>query len=868
MMSDEEQNEFASEDNRGSPPGRYHPESVPAGTRTSTEENKPDGPAGNDRKTSVSESSSTESRVVGLNAFRPYPVGVGISQPSTDTPAGSASGFDAPSGPASSNSKSPNSDTVAGVVDGRTRKRTVRNEEDAKGPHRTSAFGTNELSPSLSGGSRSHGQRGQCGGRDGETCERGGACNERGMGIRYGNWGSESDSLALNQCAATLETVSGAGRAMWQNHDGGPCDADPNPEQSGENDGPNGYLQEEVKATKPELDVIEHAVDDAYGDSPFHPVGQQILAHVYDCQAQKPWQHHEDGVPIGYRLIKKACREAGLGEVTNTSDVWWPLVEAGYLSYDDYKKGVTTRRFHLAASIMERLRAAARTGYDTKTRYNLVDGSRTYGKQQTRLTYDGQHSWSGKSEFIYKALKALQGQRDLVNTQAVEKHLRRLEVQQGEAWKTYADAAETARKAQDEMLEEGKELTEEGKRRLNQACRPAFETGREYERARRRYDQDLRLWSKIRGQGLKPAEDMPDGICQYETVYQVQMKSGRLTMLVGLQNASEEMKAAACKGIPDYNNVDISSSQTDALIEEMELANQMGADLDVSAVEDVPDKEIVADHFGLGRDAPKIPEHGGKFGAMFNDGTFEEAKDNARGRVFGRITGQDGKMDWSKLHRFEFESGEMAYQRAIYNELPTMARVARDWADNDDCKYDDPEAVYQKLKDFYQEMTEEIDRWRDWLVDRHWEIEGQSGGKGYYVENPCGLPFDKTKYETRYDQKAAYATSRLQGRETAYMLSLAIQADQAGFEYLRNEHDGAAVLGTIPDSARKKAREDSGFHRASLEAKPFKRHENSQDDSSGDSQPQTENNEPCDTKAARIQSKHSRGEKPSRSHAS
>jgi hypothetical protein len=187
-------------------------------------------------------------------------------------------------------------------------------------------------------------------------------------------------------------------------------------------------------------------------------------------------------------------------------------------------------------------------------------------------------------------------------------------------------------------------------------------------------------------------------------------------------------------------------------------------------------------------------------------------------------------MDWSKLHRFEFESGTMAFQRAIYNELPTMARVAQDWADKGDCKYDDPEAVYQKLKEFYQEMTKEIDRWRGWLVDHHWEIAGQNGGDGYHVKNPCGLPFDKTEFESRYARKAAYATSRLQGREAAYMLSHAIVAEEEGFEHLRNEHDGAAVLGTIPESAREKAREQSGFHCASLEAKPFEEHEDLRED--------------------------------------
>lgn len=736
------------------------------------------------------------------------------SPPNSDTPFDTSLSEVLPSDASSSNTSPPWASSISGtgledtrgggsvvcVTDKQIQERT--NKDEKKGKHRASD------------------------GQEKTGTEQEGDPNGRGMGmgIRHGNWGLEKDSLEINHGAAALEAVSGADTAMWNNHFGGPSSS----EKNGENDEPNGYLQNEVVRTSPELDVVEYAVEEAYGESPFSPVGQQILAHVYHCQTRKPWQDKE-GVPIDHRLIKKACRDEGLGKVTPTSDVWWPLVQAGYLYYEDYEERCVSRRFHLASPFIHRLRIAERNGYDTKTRYNLVDGARKYGKQKTMLTYDGTHNWDQKSELIYKALKALRGQRDLVNTGAVERHLKRLEVQKGEAHAAYVEAAEAAHKARSEILEEGKELTYEEQEHLHEACRPAYEASRLLDRVQSRHHQDLRIWSEIKGQGLKPAEDMPEGIYQYETAYKVQQGSGRLTMLIGLQNASEEMKAAACKGIPGYNNVDISSSQTDALIEEMELANEMGADLDVSAVTDMPDKEDVADHFGLGRNAPKRPEHGGKFGAMFSYDMFEEAKDAARGRVLGRITGEDGEMDFSKLHRFEFETGKMAYQRAIYNELPTMATTAQDWADNDDCVYDDPDAVYQKLKDYYGEMTKEINRWRDWLVDCHWEIAGRNGGDGYFVENPCGLPFDKTSHESRYDRKAAYATSRLQGREAAYMLSLAPLAEEEGFEYLRNEHDGAAVLGDIPESARERAREDAGFHRASLKSKPFKGHADATD---------------------------------------
>lgn len=684
--------------------------------------------------------------------------------------------------------------------------------------------------------------------------------SRRVEGIRYDNTRDQRRDVEFDTTSATLEAISGSAETMHENHYGGASGT----ENAGEDDGPNGFIKGEVKGTKAELDVLDDVIEDAYDGEPYADVGRRILAHVYSCQAEKRHQY-KDGVPIDHRLIREACD----GEVSRTGNVWWPLVDAGYMSYDDYEKGVTTRTFYVTRSLKARLRNAVEESYDTKTRYDLVSGKKRRGKTKTQLTYDGEHSWKQKSELIYEALKSLKGQRDLVNAEAVEEHLGRMEARKDEAETAYKDAKvpfyELLREhCEIEETEDGGEdwsLPEEGlpgevREELDRRQEAAYQAGRECERASSRYDQDLRIWKKIKGQGLEAAGDMPEGIYQYETAYEVQLKSGRLTMLVGLQNASKEMKAAACRDIPGYNNGDIFSSQTEALIEEMELANELGASLDVSAVADAPDKEVVADHFGLDRDAPKTPEHGGKFGAQFHYDTFEKAKKAAQGRVFGRIKGDGGEEDWSKLHRFEFESGEMTFQRAIYNELPTMATVAQDWADHEDCRYDDPEKVYQKLKDFYQDMTSEIDRWREWLVDEHWEIAGTNGGDGYFVENPCGLPFDKTEYETRYDRKAAYATSRLQGREAAYMLTIAIEAQKHGYEHLRNEHDGAAVLGEIPDEARATSQERSGFHRASLENKPFKGHESDSNHTEDQS---------CNTKTSNPQSTPNPPEKPSRS---
>lgn len=588
---------------------------------------------------------------------------------------------------------------------------------------------------------------------------------------------------------------------------------------SGEDEGPNGFLREEVKGTKKELNVVEEAVEKAYrkydgGDSSYRQVGLRILCHVYHCQTRfSKFGSVQGGVPIGYKLIKEACRQAdGVPVTTRTKNVWAPLKQSGLLRVTEhvYNVGGTgwSRRFLLRDNILKRLSGALWEGCKYESRYNLIDGSRYRRTEKTRLTYDGEHSWSQRSGFIYETLSALRGQRDLVNRDAVIRHLE----------------AQMAR-------------CKIARDRYSHLCRQGahpeklYEAARELETVRGQLGQDLRIWSDIVAQGLEEAEDMPEGIYQYETAYEVQEASGRNTMKVGLQNASSEMKAAAAKGIPGYRNLDIKSSQTEALIQELEFAESKGADVDPAVLKDYVGKDALADRFGPGRDLWKRPEHAVKFGARFNYESFEAARSAAKGQVLGRLKDKDGNVHWSRLHTLPHETKGAAWTRAVYNELSTMAQVACDWAENEEIGYEDPGEIYDLLERVYGDMAEELASWRVWLIEEFWKEFGQHGSRhGYYVENPCGLAMSieadrlkdaQTGKVSRYDQEVALATGLLQGREAAFMHALAQLAEEYDYEFLRNEHDGAVVIGKIPDEARRKAREMSGFHRAELEAKPF-----------------------------------------------
>lgn len=636
--------------------------------------------------------------------------------------------------------------------------------------------------------------------------------------------GNSPSTDPTNPGSGAANPENGASESMSKNHCGG---------DSADTDA---YLRSQISVPKAVLDVLTDALDDAYGSSEYRSIGQQILAHVYYCQTRL---NRYDDVPIGYKLIQKACREAGVPVPDRTADVWMPLEEAGYIHVQDYIHREDdvgrSRLFRVTDSLLSRMTDALDDGYDRKTRYNLVDGKRLRSAYKTQLTYDGEHSWKQRSEVIYETLKALRGQRDLVNKAAVEAHLERLRDARDEAEETYREAVEGSTDKQLVRL------------------------ARRYERARSRYDQDLRIWSDLVAQGLEKAEDQPEGIYEYETAYEVQEASGRLTQTCGLQNASKAMKTAATKGISGCHNYDIKSSQTEGLKQEMEMAVEMGADIDPSSVSDYVGKDGLAERYGIDRELWKRPEHGGKFGAMFAYDSYEAALGAAKGKVLRRIKDRGGNPRWSLLDRLPHESEKMAWQRAVYNALPTMAQTARDWADDPGIDYDDPEETYEILMDAFEEMTEEIDAWREWLVDEHWLLEGQHGSRfGYFVENPCGLAFsihdprlEENGQIDRYTQKAAYATSRLQGLEAAYMHALARIADDYDYEFLRNEHDGAVVLGTIPPEARQRAHEISGFHRARLEEKPF----NTEDQT-------------CDTKTSTNRSKPAPSGKPSASRTS
>lgn len=334
-------------------------------------------------------------------------------------------------------------------------------------------------------------------------------------------------------------------------------------------------------------------------------------------------------------------------------------------------------------------------------------------------------------------------------------------------------------------------------------------------------------------QGLEEAEDQPDDISQYETAYEVQEASGRLTMICGLQNASTEMKAAAGEGICTYRNYDLVSSQTQALIIELENAVEWGADLDVSVLleyEEDGGKDGLEEKWGIDSERWKTPEHAVKFGAVFQQ-SLKAAEGIAVGRIAQEIKDNDGNFQFRLLHAFEHESGQGTWDRAVLNRIPTLAKIAQDWAEDSAIQYDDPEEVYAILKDAYGAMAEELEAWREWLIEEYWPPVSQCGGQGAFVKNACELPFsihdsrlaggDRDE-PTRYEQKVGFATSLLQGREAAFVHGLALLQDKYDFEFLRHEHDGAVFLGEVPDAAIKNAREMSGFYRAEFECKPYK----------------------------------------------
>lgn len=569
-----------------------------------------------------------------------------------------------------------------------------------------------------------------------------------------------------------------------------------------------GRIRTDYRLSKGQVDLLERSLVQATEcvSTPHPRAMRAMLIHLVHCHTVYRHRYEDDGVPIPWNAI--ADLEDG---VAKTREVWAPLEAVGFVEARPFRSG-TCRRFILDTEVLLAFADARGT---SSTRYDAMTGQRTRARYRTDLTYDGVHSWKGRSTLMYDVLRYWRGARCLANHTAAEAYLTRARAAVCRAENEADEAGRSLRRIDRDVRQSEPygPLTAAAHGPIGAAKAAYRQARRLAAKAAARYAQDAHCWGVACDQVTTSTTGFPLDIVPFQPAYEVQSLSGRLTFRGGgPQNLSREAKAAMYSGIPGLINYDIVGSQTSKLVEEFEDAIRAGADLDISVLTEYPGKDALAESHGVPRDVFKRAEHAPKFGAGFPHATFSAAWNHAR--ALARKTLDDHGPGHG-------ESRYMTWEERVARELPTMARVAYEVA-SDPRVPDlvDPEAVYTLLKDVFGPMAREIKRWRVWLVEHHWALYSSPGGDGRFVEGPCGFPF----YLHHYDESERgkkYATNRLQGGEAAFIHHLTLLGAEYGYEPIANEHDGLVVIGEIPKEAVAVARERSGFRTAEIEPKPF-----------------------------------------------
>lgn len=532
--------------------------------------------------------------------------------------------------------------------------------------------------------------------------------------------------------------------------------------------------------------VIEEHLDEVELAHPdwarYRVAARQLMAYVLHLHLAFG-DRYAYGVPVPWDRIAALEGAPNRG----TIDVWEPLESEGLLEATGYGPNWCRQFLAPDALLREFWRAGRRDRLaSVTTRHDGFTGTRSRRVRTTKTTYEGGASWSQRSKLMYDVLSYWRKARCVVDREGFELHLERMEREADAA----IDAAASAPEDKSAL-----------RRSTYMIARVAHES---------------HVWDAVCIQGLVPAEDLGPGVFQFSPAYKVQELSGRLSMIAGgSQNMTTEGKHAAYGNIEGARNYDIVGSHTVRLVEEFELANERGAGLDITVLTEYPGKDALAKEYGVPRSVFKRAEHAPKYGAGFVP-TMGVAWKLARDRAKKRLA------EWGNTSYYKERvcSDRETWDRFVRSCLPTMAQLALEIAEDDKVPLGDAEDAYSLLREVYGPMAQEMKRWRSWLVTDHWRLHSRPGGRGHFIEGPCGIAFNMYDYPER-ERGTKYASMLLQGREAAFIHHLTLLGSAYGYEPVANEHDGLIVVGRIPEEAIEEARRLSGFATAKLVEKPF-----------------------------------------------
>jgi len=271
--------------------------------------------------------------------------------------------------------------------------------------------------------------------------------------------------------------------------------------------------------------------------------------------------------------------------------------------------------------------------------------------------------------------------------------------------------------------------------------------------------------------------DEEDGVSRLKNAYEMTF-GGRIIFKDGGPQGMLGAVKARAYDIEGLRNYDIKSCHTSGLRQVADKLEDVGVDVDISAWEEYPGKDVIVEQTGLPRTLVKITEHGIKYGAYL---PVSIAQAQA---VFA----------WTSIDA---------------NQLQ-LVKAARKHAD-------DADEALGKLHDAFGDMRRVIKEIAEALLDEYYDATN----KGGYMHNACGVPFNPRDYDEGHERKTKVMAWMLQGLEAAFVHSLTIlSAESDGYDVVANEHDGLIVKGEIPEEAIEVARIMSGFHRAELVEKP------------------------------------------------
>jgi len=290
-----------------------------------------------------------------------------------------------------------------------------------------------------------------------------------------------------------------------------------------------------------------------------------------------------------------------------------------------------------------------------------------------------------------------------------------------------------------------------------------------------RRDSDLMCWNAVLNQG---PEEVKDSICQYRLAYEPQ-KTGRITQIAGgLQNGSGEMKEAAYSGIDSLYNYDIKASQAFVFRDFMQEAGLDTSFLD-AYLSDPEGKHIYSDKVGITAGTWKSALYAICMGAYVPK-DITRSNGDLRTIFEEELREKDGNVEAEKL-----------------------------------------ETIYARFRDLTADFLEQVDAWKEYLVDTWIPDHAYQGRGGFWLRNDVGC---KTKVPPRKEARKwipKLIAFLLQGREAYFIHSLTVAASHKGITVISNEHDGLVTLDEVPDSIVDKVRRETGMNYVQLPEKSF-----------------------------------------------